>query len=92
VKRAYIELGMVAVGALLTREFDGFDRHMTTDLPADLRVVHVMESPDHLGIIRFYIESESFDDVPEGDIVPRLDPHFTLHRREPLVTEDAFIG
>jgi len=52
-----------------------------TDLPRDVKLIKVFERPEMqdsfarkpFNILRFIVESEKFQEIPEGGILPRID-------------------
>ena len=61
---------------------------VTSDAPADLTVVGCRWD-EVRGTIRLAVESEEFDDVPEGCFCPEWEPLFTKHYDEMTVYEAA---
>ena len=47
--------------------------HIDNNLPADCRIVAVDMDPMWPHTIRFYVESDEFDPVPEGSPVPECE-------------------
>ena len=61
---------------------------VSSDAPADLTVVGCGWD-ESLRVIRLAVESEEFDDVPEGCFCPEWEPLFTKHYDEMTVYEAA---
>lgn len=60
---------------------------VTSDAPADLRVVGCGWDESR-GVVRLAVESDEFDDVPEGVFAPEWFPTFTKHL-EPMSRIEA---
>ena len=61
---------------------------VTSDAPADLRVVGCGWD-EVAGVVRLAVESEAFDDVPDGMFAPEWQPVFTKHYDEMTAYEAA---
>ena len=57
---------------------------MTSDCPADLKIIGVRQVDAALvdPPINFIVESADFDDIPEGAFLPNWRPIFTVRRSE----------
>jgi hypothetical protein len=53
-------------------------REITSDIPADLRIVGCGWDESR-NIVRIAVESETFDDVPDGQFAPEWEPVYTFH-------------
>lgn len=66
---AKIQVTIELLAAMLKRQIREI---VATNVPDDLRVIYVDQSKEQVirGVVDIYIESESFDLVPEGGVVP----------------------
>ena len=62
-------------GAGMVREYGVW---VESDAPADLRIVGCGWD-EMKGVIRLAVESETFDDIPEGVFCPEWQPTYTRH-------------
>jgi hypothetical protein len=78
---AVMEMSLPALAGLLK----GHPHGMSSSLPPDTQVIEVRLPPaDHLrrDILWVWLESASFDDVPEAALAPQITPLFTAHVSE----------
>ena len=60
---------------------------ITSDSPADIRVIGCGWD-ERTNCVRLAVESESFDDVPDGQFAPEWRPQFTIHS-DPMTRYEA---
>lgn len=61
--------------------FQGHDMEaVDSDVPADIRIVSIDLEPARR-VLWFTVESESFADVPESNVIPQWTPSFTRRTR-----------
>jgi hypothetical protein len=62
----------------LAVDHDRWIREVTSDVPADLRIVGCGWDESR-NIVRIAVESETFTDVPDGQFAPEWVPTYTAH-------------
>ena len=60
---------------------------LTSDAPRDIRVIGCGWD-ERTNTVRFAVESEEFDDVPDGQFAPEWRPMFTVHS-DPMTRYEA---
>ena len=70
IKRLYMHMG------LLSMMLKGAPKAYTTNAPEDMVILAIKQTPDMVveGVFECVVHSPSFEEIPEGEDVPVMDP------------------
>ena len=54
-------------------------RRLSSDVPSDARITAVRQHPLQSEVVVLTVESDSFDPVPEGNLIPEWSPTLRTH-------------